>query len=164
MAEGMRQFVSFELDRRLYGLPICAVKEVNPNTQVTPVPRSPQHIRGLVNIRGQVVLVIDTAVIFGWPRRPITESSHILILKTAQEVQRIRNLDGGMRAERFSDKPVGFLADRIGDVVTVDAAALEPPPPHLPESIVRYVEGVVRLGDGLLVVLNAPELLWASCP
>ncbi len=159
MNSGTRQYVSFELDGRLFGLDIRIVKEVNRNTQITSVPRSPEHIRGLVNIRGQVVLVIDVAVVLGQPPRPITELSQVVILKTAQEIQTNRNLDGIVSAALFSDKPVGFLVDRVGDVVTVERGELSPPPPHLEEANARFVEGVLRLEGQLLVVLSAAEML-----
>lgn len=158
MIDGTRQYVSFELDRGLYGFDIQTVKEVNPSTDITFVPRSPQHIRGLVNIRGQVVLVIDIAVLLGRELRPITASSQVVILKTAQEIRRVRALAKELSPERFPDKPVGFLVDRIGDVITVDAGRLETPPPHLGDGEARYVQGVVHLEDRLLVVLNAVEM------
>lgn len=159
MSNGTRQYVSFELDGRLFGLDIRIVKEVNPNTRIAHVPRSPAHIRGLVNIRGQVVLVVDVSVVFGRGARPITESSQIVILKTTQEIQANRNLDGSVSPGWFSDKPLGFLVDRIGDVLTVERGELSPPPPHLEEAISRFVEGVVGVDDRLLVVLNAAEML-----
>jgi purine-binding chemotaxis protein CheW len=155
---GSRQYVSFELDRGLYGFDIQTVKEVNPSTHITFVPRSPQHIRGLVNIRGQVVLVIDIAVLLDRGLRPITASSQVVILKTAQEIRRVRSLAKELSPEQFPDKPVGFLVDRIGDVITVDDGRLEAPPPHLRDGEARYVQGVVHVEDRLLVVLNAVEM------
>ena len=155
MTDGLLKYVSFELDRHLYGFDIQIVKEVNPSTQITPVPRSAPHIRGLVNIRGQVVLVIDIAVLFGHGSRPISASSQIVILKTGAEIKRLRLAGPHLRSEQYGDKPVGFLVDRIGDVIQVEAAT----PPHLAEGDARYVRGVVHLDNRLLVVLNAAEML-----
>ena len=159
MIDGTRQYVTFELDRGLYGFDIQAVKEVNPSTQVTFVPRSPQHIRGLINIRGQVVLVVDIAVLLGRGPRPITSLSQVVILKTAQEIRRVRSLAKDLTPARFPDKPVGFLVDRIGDVLTVEEGGLLATPPHLNDCETKYVQGVVQLPDRLLVVLNAVEML-----
>ncbi len=159
MKDVTAQFVSFEVDGRLFGLDIRIVKEVNPNTAITPVPRSARHLRGLVNIRGQVVLVIDIAVIFGKPERPTAPSSQVIILKTAQEVLHSRHRDSRIDPTRYQDKAVGFLVDRIGDVVSVETGAFCPAPPHLAASIAPFVSGVVRLVDGLLVVLDPVELL-----
>lgn len=159
MSNGTRQYVSFELDRGLYGFDIQTVKEVNPTTQITLVPRSLPHVRGLVNIRGQVVLVIDIAVLLGRGLRPVTGSSQVVILKTSQEIRRVRALARDLSPERFPDKPVGFLVDRIGDVVTVEEGRLEATPPHLGECEAKYVQGVMHLEDRLMVVLNAVEML-----
>jgi purine-binding chemotaxis protein CheW len=159
VSDGTRQYVSFELDGGLYGFDIQTVKEVNPSTHVTFVPRSPPHIRGLVNIRGQVVLVIDIAVLLGRGLRPITSSSQVVILKTCQEIRRVRSLAKDLSPERFPDKPVGFLVDRIGDVVAVEEGRLQATPPHLDEGEAKYVQGVVHLDNRLLVVLNAVEML-----
>lgn len=155
----IREFVSFELEGELYALDIRAVKEVNPNCRIAPVPRSPDNIRGLVNIRGQVVLVLDIAVTFGRDARPITRDSQIVILKTSQELKRIRGLSEAVAAERFSDKPIGFLVDRIGDVITVDAARIEDAPPHLAKCNARFVSGVVYMDDRLLIALDPAEML-----
>ena len=159
MNSGTRQFVSFGLDGGTYGLDIRIVKEVNPDTRITAVPRSNKHIRGVVNIRGQVVLVIDVAVGVGRAARPVTGTSHIIILKTAQEIRRVWDAAAEQHADRFGDKPIGLLVDRIGDVVTVDGSQVAPAPPHLSEVNAQYVEGVVRLREGLLVVLSAAEIL-----
>lgn len=157
----MQQFVSFIVDKHLYGLNIAVVKEANPNTAIAPVPRSPEPIRGLVNIRGQIVMVIDIAVVLGRKARPVTEDSHVIILKTARELQQTQNLRDGVDPGRFGERPVGFLVDRIGDVVTTDDSELAPAPPHIAQSNIRFIEGVIRLPgkEGPLVVLNAMEML-----
>lgn len=159
MSNEVRQYVTFQLDGGLYGFDIQAVKEVNPSTQITFVPRSAQHIRGLINIRGQVVLVVDIAVLLGRAPRPITGQSQVVILKTAQEIRRVRSLAKDLAPARFPDKPVGFLVDRIGDVLTVEAGGLLAPPPHLNDWEAKFVQGVIQLPDRLLVVLNAVEML-----
>ena len=71
----------------------------------------------------------------------------------------IRDFDGEVDAHRFGDKPVGFFVDKIGDVIAVDENEVEPPPPHLEETSARYVEGVIRLDEKLLLVLGAGEML-----
>ena len=153
------QLVSFFLEERLYGLDIRIVKEINPNVTITPVPRTPPHIRGLVNIRGQVVLVMDIAVIFGRAPRPVTEDSQVVILKTAQELRNVRGLPDSFDTTVFGDKPIGFLIDRIADVTEVPGGRIEPAPPHLAETNAKCFAGVVRMGEGLQIILDAGEML-----
>ena len=138
---------------------IRVVKEVNPKVDIVPVPRSPDYIRGLVNIRGQVALVMDLAVLFGHAPLTIGERSKIVILKTAQEIERLRNTAGDIDSVGYSDKPTGILVDRIADVIPVHNADLAAVPPHTSQSMARFVNGVVQLEKKLLIVLDAPEIL-----
>jgi purine-binding chemotaxis protein CheW len=149
------QLVSFYVADKMYGIDINIIKEVNLNTNVAPIPRVNKKIRGLVNIRGQIVLAMDIAVIFGKEPRPLTEESHLIVLKTFSEVQRISNYEAGFDIARLGDKPMGFLVDNVGDVVSVDAAEIEPAPPH----ISKNKDGVVRLKEELLIILNVGDLL-----
>ena len=153
------QFVSFYSEGRMYGLDIRMVKEINPNVNITAVPRSKNHIRGLVNIRGQVVLVMDIAMMFGRGERPFTEDSHIVILKTAPEISKVRNMKIDFDRKVLGDKPLAFLVDKIGDVISVYEDQVEAAPPHLDEIKSKYVYGVVRLEDQLLMILNAAQML-----
>jgi len=152
------QLVSFLLEKRLYGVDIRVVKEVNPTAEITPVPRTPEHIRGLVNVRGQVVLVMDIAAIFGRECRPITPESQVVILKTARELAGVGGLPDDVDIAHFGDKPLGFLIDEVRDVVTVPSGEVNPPPQHLEEDKSKFHGGVVRLGDKLLVILRVGEM------
>jgi purine-binding chemotaxis protein CheW len=154
---GSPEFVSFWLDERLYGLDIHVVKEINPNVAIAPVPHAPPHVRGLVNIRGQVVLVMDIAKIFGGEQRPVTPESQVIILKTAAEIRNLRTLVAEIDATPFGDKPVGFLVDRIGDVVRPET--LKPAPPHLSEENSRFVLGVANPDGELQIILSAGNLI-----
>jgi purine-binding chemotaxis protein CheW len=161
-ASRLQQYVSLYLDDSLYGLDIHVVKEVNPHTVITPVPLSESYCRGLVNIRGQIVLVIDIAVLFGRPARPVSGDSQLVIMKTGQEIRRIHTMAQSYNPEIFGEKPVAFLADRIGDVVQVNSADEEAVPAHLPEAHARFVQCVTRLDTVVLTVLD-PEALLAAC-
>lgn len=156
------QFVSFFLEDRLYGLDIRVVKEITPSQRITAVPLTPAVVRGLVNIRGQVVLVMDLALIFGRSERPVTEESQIVILKTAAEINRVHGLGQEVDGTLFGDKPTGFIVDNIGDVTSVTAAELKPPPPHLDQANARYFKGVVRRDPDLQIVLDAGAILAGS--
>ena len=156
------QFVSFYLDRFLYGFDIRIIKEVNPTLEISPVPRTPPHIRGLVNIRGQVVLVMDIAVTFGRSPRPITSESKIIILKTDAELRKVRDYESVRTYSLAGDKPVGLLVDKIGDVISIPRLDLEAAPHHLEELRARYFFGVARIEGELLMILDAGKLLSDS--
>jgi purine-binding chemotaxis protein CheW len=154
----MKQLVSFFLEDQLFGIDIQLAREVNPDTNIIPVPLSRKEICGLVNIRGQVIMVVNLSVLLGMPPRLLTSESHIIILKTTQEYVRVRNRDTSIHAEIFGDKPIGLLVDKIGDVVSVIERDIEPPPQHLDESRSSFFEGVTR-GKPLLSIVNVEALL-----
>ena len=155
------QFVSFFVSGDMYGLDIQIVKEVNPNITISNVPLSKDVIRGLVNIRGQIVLVMDIAVVFGQEARTVTGESQLIILKTAQEIQQISLVDLEINCDLFGDKPIAFLVDSIGDVVTIPEVNIEPTPPHIDEGNASFIKGVSKLGDKLISILNAEEMIAA---
>ena len=140
----MKQLVSFYLGDELFGIDILLVREVNPDTNIIPVPRSRKEICGLVNIRGQVILVADLAVLLGMEARTIKPDSHVIILKTTQEFVRVFGKTDSVKAEDLSDKPIGFLVDHIGDVVSVLNKEIEPPPTHLDEGRSKLFTGIIR--------------------
>ncbi len=153
------QFVSFFISGDMYGLDIQIVKEVNPNINISDVPLSKNAIRGLVNIRGQIVLVMDVAVIFGKQARPITNESQLIILKTEQEIQQISLIDTQINDNLFGDKPIAFLVDSIGDVVTIYEGNIEPTPPHIDEKSTPFIKGVSKIENNLISILNAEEMI-----
>lgn len=154
----MKQLVSFFLDDQLFGIDIQLAREVNPDTNIIPVPLARKEICGLVNIRGQVILVVNLSALLGMPPLLPTSESHIIILKTTQEYIRVRNRDTSKHAEIFGDKPIGLLVDKIGDVVSVLERNIEPPPQHLDESRSQFFEGITR-GTPLLSIVNVEALL-----
>lgn len=140
----MLQLVTFQLGKAHYGLDIHFIKEVNPQPAMTAVPLSSDEICGLVNIRGQVALVVDMAVVMGFPPVKQSVTHQVIILKVASELRAIREIDIE-RPELFGDKPMGFLVNNVGDVLTLDSSELEPPPPHLNKEQINLYRGVARL-------------------
>lgn len=156
----MIQVVTFHLREQMYGMDIRLIKEVNPTVDVTVMPRSARHVRGLVNIRGQVVLILDMAAILEQEPADIGPDSHIIILKTVQDSQNVGNIEAVLeQIRRFGDKPIGFLVDRIGDVLSVEDDCIEAPPQHLSRLKIGYFRGIVKQKDQPLILLNAGEMI-----
>jgi len=140
---GSRQFVTFRIDGHLLGIEIAHVREINRFLDITDVPRTPPHVLGLINLRGQTVPVFDLGLRMGLAPRRIGDESHNVIFK--------------------SDN-VGLLVDQIGDVVSVDEAALEGPPANLDGIGAEFVEAVALMENELLVVLAPARLLAPGQP
>lgn len=149
----MTQFATFTVGEHLFGLDILGVREIIRVFNITPVPRSDGHIRGLINLRGQIVTILDLAVRLGQPARPVLDSSHIVILKTGT------GAGSGEKGNGGGQDILGLLVDSIGDVVEADAALAEAPPANLTDAEERFLSGVLKTDAGLLVLLNLKELM-----
>ena len=133
-----KQFVTFRIDSDLLGLDVLRVREINRILDITPVASAPDYVRGLVNLRGQTVTVFDLGIRLGLDPRFITEESHNVVLK---------------------HHPVGLIVDSIGNIVQCDEAHIEQCPANAGNIEKRFIDGVVKLEDELLVILRADKIL-----
>lgn len=157
----MSQYSTFRLGDRLFGLDLMMIREINRILDITPVPHAREHIRGLINLRGQIVTIMDLAVRLGLPSQEIGEESHNIILKTNAELASARQA-GGTTHFTTSVDLVGFLVDAIGDVVEADESAIEPPSANVSEAEGRFLSGVIKTESGLLVLLDLQEVLSSA--
>ncbi|KPA10539.1 Chemotaxis protein cheW [Candidatus Magnetomorum sp. HK-1] len=134
----MIQFVTFKIDDLLFGIDVLKVREINRVLEITEVQHSPAHIRGLVNLRGQVVTIFDMGIRLGLKQRSISEESHNIVLKR---------------------EPVGLLVDAIGDVVQTDEDSIEQPPANASGIESDFMAGVVRQNDELILILSTDKIL-----
>ena len=155
MAE--KHFITFFLGEDYFGIDILLVRESYRNIDITPVALAPEFVRGLLNLRGQVVTVLDLGVRLNIGRRKLTDLSNIVILKTNYELERME-IDEPL-LDRTTPDQVGLLVDRIGDVITVNESEIEPSPGHAGRVEERFLSGVIKLENRLLVTLNLPEIL-----
>lgn len=158
----LQQFISFKLQEGVFGFDIRLVKEITPAIQTTPVPLKTRDVSGVVNIRGQVVVVLDIGLSLGGAEQVITDDSQIIILKTTRELESVSDFTPNFSMESVGEIPVGFLVESVGDIVAVDPSCIEEAPPHLIEKYRSFVEGVVRQESAPLVVLNAGEILGSE--
>jgi purine-binding chemotaxis protein CheW len=130
-----QQFCTFFLKDQFFGVPVQQVQEVIRYQEMTRVPLVPQMIRGLINLRGQIVMAIDLRQRFGMEERPVTQLPMNVVVRT-------------------EDGAVSFLVDEIGDVLEVDEGTYEPTPETLRGRARELVRGVYKLPDRLLLVLD----------
>lgn len=130
-----QQFCTFFLKDQFLGLPVQQVQEVIRYQEMTRVPLVPQVIRGLINLRGQIVMAVDLRRRFGMEDR--------------SESQRPMNV-----VVRTGDGAVSFLVDEIGDVLEVNEDSFESPPETLQGPARELVRGVYKLQDRLMLVLD----------
>ena len=134
------QLVTFRLDEEAYGINVMQVQEVLRVTEIAPVPGAPSYVLGIVNLRGNVVTVIDTRSRFGLPSDEITDSSRIVIIESGEEV-------------------IGILVDSVSEVVELRESEIELAPSVGTEESSRYIQGVATRSEDLLIVVDLNKLL-----
>jgi len=134
------QYLSWILADQAFGMTISSCREVVPGNKITPVPHAPAFISGIVNIRGEVITVVDLRVLFGYQSMTGSLDAAIIRLK-----------DGG--------RNIGLRADRISDVITVDPERIESSPAHLSELEARYISAIINFEHLTVAVLDASRIL-----
>jgi len=155
MAE--KQFTTFKLGEDLFGIDILLVREINRSLQITPVEQAPEFVTGLLNLRGQIITVIDLGVRLGLEKREVMGSTRCIVLKTAQELLN-RHASENVVKSASSDQ-VGFLVDSVGDMVSVSEGDIAPPPANLGQVSEKFLTGVVKLEHGLVGLLDVGRVL-----
>ena len=135
----MRQFCTFYLDQRLFGVESQQIQEVIRLVDLTEVPLAPEAVGGLMNLRGQIVAAIDLRRRLEFPPRKAEVMPMCVVART-------------------SEGAVSLLVDEIGDVVEVEEASFEPPPETLEKRLRGVIHGVHKLDRELLHVLDAERM------
>jgi len=155
----MMQFSTFRVGEWLFGMDIRMIQEINRIPDITPLPLADEYVRGFINLRGQIVTILDLGVRLGLPRKEIGTESHNIILKPSAIPHSTRN--GGGTGPAGSD-PVGLLADEIGDVLEAEESSFEPLPANVGGSDGRFLSGVIKFGDDLMVLLDLKRVLYGE--
>ena len=141
------QYLSFMIAGTDYGLPILAVKEILQHEEPTRVPGTPASIRGVINVRGQVVPVIDLAVKFGGEETVPSKRTCILVVEAQAGKDRL---------------VVGVLADAVNEVLDLPVGEIEEPPSFGTNIRLDYLTGMGKVGKGFVLLLDADRVLTAS--
>ena len=143
MAEELKVIV-FSLVHEQYGVEVDKVQSIERMLPLTRVPKTPAFVKGVVNLRGVVVPVIDLRGRFGLPEIEYTDDSRLIMVKV-------------------KDLEVGMIVDSANDVIDVDSEKVEEPPEVVGGIRAKYLRGVAKKDDGsLLVLLNLEEVLNKS--
>lgn len=152
-----RQIATFLVGETLLGLDILLVKEVHRHLTLTPVPGAPTHLSGLMNLRGRVVTVIDLGVCLDLPDIRDDERK-LLILKTDAEIVPYQ-MEGKLEKAQLGEDIIGFLIDRMEEVLTVEENEVLPAPPNLKVLERRLIDGVVKQNNRLVILLDVTAVL-----
>lgn len=138
--QAVAQYCTFMVAGLFFGIDVRRVQEVLRSQEVTPVPRAPEVIEGLINLRGQIVPAVDVRRRLGLtPRSPDAQPMNMVV--------------------RTEEGAASLLVDEIGDVLDVVSGSFEPAPDNLGAEARELIRGVCKLKDRLLLVLDAERTL-----
>jgi purine-binding chemotaxis protein CheW len=139
-AEAAEHLATFFLDREEYGVDVRQVQEIRRVSEITAVPRAPEFVRGVVNLRGRILPVLDL-------KRKLALGEVALARATRIVVVRVR------------ERLLGLLVDGASQVLKVEVSRIEPPPEEVVEKGGDYIRGVAKLEDRLIILVDLERLL-----
>lgn len=139
-----RQFLTFNLKEELFCLPIESIKEIIGVSKITPVPMVPDFIRGIINIRGLVVPVIDLSVRFGWPKSDITKRSCVVIIEIEHEDNVL---------------VLGLIIDSVSEVIEMTPSDIGEAPSFGSKIRTDFISNMLKINDEFVVVLDVHKVL-----
>ncbi|HEX2979318.1 MAG TPA: chemotaxis protein CheW [Anaerolineaceae bacterium] len=138
-----RQLVIFELENESYGVDISAVESIIKMQPIVALPHTPKYVLGVTNLRGLVLPVVDLRERFGLPAKEETGFSRIVVV-------------------HLGETQVGMMVDDVSEVVTIHDNRIEPPPGLVSNQQSRFIEGILQMEDGRLVILLDLEKIFTA--
>jgi purine-binding chemotaxis protein CheW len=138
------EFLTFRLGSESYGIEILKVQEIRGYETPTSIANSPPFIKGVINLRGVIVPILDLRVKFRLPDAPYDAFTVVIILKVASRV-------------------VGIVVDSVSDVLSLDAEAIRPTPEFASSTFdTKYITGLATVDDSMLIMLDIERLLTSA--
>lgn len=138
--EIMLHLVTFQLGREEYGVEIASVQEIIRATDITPVPGAPSHVRGVINLRGKIIPVVDLRRRFALEVVENSESQRIIVVE-------------------MGEKRIGMLVDGVSQVIRVPAGVVEEMPEEATTVDENFIRGVGKLENRLIIILDLNKSL-----
>lgn len=141
------QYVTFRLAEETYGINVMQVQEVLRYNEIAPVPGAPDYVLGIINLRGNVVTVIDTRLRFGLAPSEVSDATRIMIIEADQQV-------------------IGIMVDSVSEVVYLNQSEIETAPNVGNEESAKFIQGVCNKNNVLLILVELSKMMsdeeWAD--
>jgi purine-binding chemotaxis protein CheW len=134
------QWVTFKLENEIYGINVMQVQEVLRYSEIAPVPGAPIYVLGIINLRGNVVTVIDTRSRFGLESCDVTDNTRVVVIESEKQV-------------------IGILVDSVAEVVYLKASDIDVAPNVGNEESTQFIQGVSNRDGELLILVDLDKLL-----
>jgi purine-binding chemotaxis protein CheW len=141
------KYLTFDLAEEEYGLEILRVREIIGMMDITPVPRTPDFVLGVINLRGKVIPVIDLRLKFGLPYKEPDDRTCVIVVEVMNEGATVQ---------------MGIVVDRVNEVVDVKGADVEPTPSFGVSLDTAFILGMAKVGDKVKILLDIDKVLTTS--
>lgn len=143
MAEDYQKLLTFSLASEDYGISILKVKEIIGMMEITPVPRTPEFIKGVINLRGKIIPVMDLRTKFGMTEQEYDERTCIIVVEVIM---------------KGAQKLIGVVVDMVSEVVTLPNEQIEPPPEYGTSAEHNAILGIGKIKDKVVIILDIDEI------
>lgn len=134
------QLVSFNIEDEEFGLDILKVQEIIRMVEITRVPNAPIFVKGVINLRGKVIPIIDLRSRMGVPSKEIGKNTRIIVVE-------------------LDNKIIGFIVDNVNEVIRINKNITDPPPPMVSGVEAKYITAIAKLTERLLILLDLEKIL-----
>jgi purine-binding chemotaxis protein CheW len=140
----VNQLVSFRLNNEEFGVPILDVREIILMTAITPVPQSPPFVEGVINLRGQILPVVDLRKRFNLPSRDVTPETRVIVIEV-------------------NHNALGLIVDAVSEVLRIPVDTINPPPALLASSIgAEYIKGISHFSGKMIILIDLKRVFSPS--
>lgn len=137
------KLLTFSLANEEYGMSIVMVKELIGMMHITPVPKTPEYMKGVINLRGKIIPVIDLRLKFGMEPQEYTERTCIIVIEAY--------LKDGMRT-------MGVIVDNVSEVVSISPDTIDPPPEYGSSVDASSILGIAKIEESVVIILDIEKL------
>ena len=141
-AEESHQFLTFALGQEEYGVQILKIQEIKGFSAITPLPNTPAYVKGVLNLRGTIVPIVDLRKKFGLPEVEYTKFTVIVVVQVQGQI-------------------MGFIVDAVSDVLTVTGSDIQPTPDLHGQVDTACLTGLAKAGEKLVILLDIDKVLTA---
>ena len=147
VADREGKYLTFSLDQEEYGIGILKVKEIIGMMRITPVPQTPEYIKGVINLRGKVIPVLDLRVRFGMASSSYTERTCIIVVEIDAVKSRLH---------------IGLVVDSVSEVINIKGSDIEDTPAFGTTLDTDYILGMAKAGSNVRILLDIDRVLSAD--
>jgi len=141
--DSILQLVTFKLEDDEFGVDILKVQEINRMMNITKIPNAPDFIEGVINLRGKIIPIVDLRKKLGFPSKEYDKATRIIVIE----------LEGIV---------LGFVVDSVSEVLRIPRNTIEPPPSIIRGIESEFIEGVGKLEDRLLILLELKKIFTSA--